>query len=77
MPDIQNPLSQKLNFLHALWANPDAPYPQDLVATFKDGTEGDGLLARYKEACTGDNVAEATSQLAAIRDLLLTPKANG
>lgn len=77
MPDLKNTLSQKLSYLHALWANPEARFPQDLVATFKEGTVGKSVLDAYKKACKDNDIAKATEQLAAIRDLLLAPQANG
>jgi len=73
MPAIQSPLSQKLSYLHALWADPNATCATDLTELFKKETTWGNALAAYRTACTDNKVGEATGHLATIRDLLLTP----
>jgi len=69
MPVARKKIDEALDFLHKLWTNPNAQVPSALSSNLTDGTTGRSALDSYKNA---KDATEATRQLEAVRDALLT-----
>jgi len=72
---MPSPRSQKLQYLHELWANGKAELPrvtgQSLDTSPSRRQEFDKLIQAYSAAIKNGNVGDATTQLEAIRNMVL------
>ena len=71
MPEAKDDLAVTLEFLHALWADPEYAVPQRFFVMLGNGHPGATALAAYRKACTDKDDHKAATQLASVRDVLM------